>query len=83
MTTINTADMDLTLTVCGVERDLVAVVRYVYNKAERGKREGGLQLEPDYPESIEILNIKWADRDITDMLDEEQLDAISAEILGE
>ena len=83
MTTINTSDIDLTLTICGVERELLATVRYIRNRAERGSRErgSGLQLEPDYPESIEILYIKCDDRDVTQLFSEKQLDAISQEIL--
>ena len=85
MTTINTADIDLTLSVAGVECELLATVRYIRNRAERGSRErgSGLQLEPDYPESIEVLTVICDHRDITPWLSEKQLDAISAEILGE
>ena len=85
MTTISTSDIDLTLSVCGVEHELLATVRYIRNRAERGSRErgSGLQLEPDYPESIEILSVKSGSWYVDEFLSEKQLDAISAEILGE
>ena len=85
MTTISTTNTDLTLTVCGVEHELLATVRYIRNRAERGSRErgSGLQLEPDYPASIEILAVLCHGRDITDWINERQLDAISQEILGD
>ena len=84
MTAINTHDIDLTLCVAGVEHELSATVRYIRNKAERGSRErgSGLQLEPDYPESVEVLTVIVNNVDISYLLSEKQLQAISEEILS-
>lgn len=34
-----------------------AKVEYTHHKARRGAREGGLQLEPDEPASIEVYSV--------------------------
>jgi len=83
-----TADIDVVLTVAGVERELSAKVEYYLIPASRGYREkGGGQIDPDEPESVEIMGVLLAvgeeSREISFMLSEKQLDSITSELLGD
>ena len=73
-----------TVDVDGEQSEHDAEVRYEYHDAERGSRErgSGIQLEPDYPESVEILKIIYKKQDIMELFNDKQLDAIQAQILG-
>ena len=80
---VSTYDVDVTLTVSGVERELTATVRYFHTPAVRGLRErgSGLQLEPDERENAEILSVNTEKGSILNLLSDKQLDAITEEIL--
>lgn len=85
-----TADIDVTLTVAGVESELCARVEYYHVPASRGYHEkGGQQIDPDEPESVEIQAIyvlAQADtikKDIYALLTEKQLDAIASQLLAD
>ena len=73
----------VTLTVCGCKTEVEATVTYNHLPAERGYREpGGGQIDPDYPESIEIQSLKYKDCDLTALLTDAIEEAIQDEVLG-
>jgi len=76
-------EIDVTLTVAGIARGITATVYYEHLPAERGSREkgSGIQLEPDYPESVEIADILVDGRTIHHLFSDAQLKAISYDIL--
>ena len=82
---INSHYFTFTVDVDGEQSEHDAEVRYEYHEAERGSRErgSGIQLEPDYPESVEILKIIYKKQDITGLFNDKQLDAIAAQIMGD
>jgi len=43
---------------CGTTVEATLVVNFTYVPAERGSRENGIQMEPDYDESIEVNEAK-------------------------
>jgi hypothetical protein len=50
---------------CGVEIEATLAINFTFLPAERGSRENGIQMEPDYPESIEINEAKVVFRSTT------------------
>lgn len=78
-------DLDVTLTIHGHEVELSGVLVYHHLPAERGSRErgSGLQLEPDYDESIEIVSLTVEGVDITSKITDAMEEAIAHEILGQ
>jgi len=75
----------IALTVCGVLRETEADLVYHYLPAERGSREhgSGVQLEPDYAESIEIVSLKLDKTELCDLLTDKQTEAVMRKILGD
>jgi hypothetical protein len=43
---------------CGTTVEATLVVNFTYVPAERGSRENGIQMEPDYDESVELHSAK-------------------------
>lgn len=89
---ISSTHVNLELTVCGVTREVEASVSYIHTRAFRGIFEkGGGQVSPDEPENAEIqtVRIQGSDKDdkklydVTHLLTDAQVDAISTEVLGQ
>ena len=51
-------------------------VAFTYVPADRGLREGNLQIEPDYPEEIEVESVEFDGKDVTALFDEEDFELI-------
>ena len=83
--TINSHYIDFTVDMDGYQSEHEAEVRYEYHEAERGSRErgSGIQLEPDYPESVEILKIICQKQDIMNLFSDRQIEVIQQQILGD
>jgi hypothetical protein len=54
-----------------------------YEPAEYGQREGGLQIEPDYPACMTLCNAYINDVDVVDLLSEKTIADIEAAALKE
>jgi hypothetical protein len=76
---ISTYDIEVVLTVSGIERELSATVRYEYSPAFRGNRE-----TPDERENAEVLtvHIEPGHYSILHLLSDKQIDAITEDILS-
>ena len=83
MTIISTAYVSVNISIAGCDCEQEAKVRYIHAKAIRGLRErsSGIQLEPDEPESAEILTINLGDFNIMHLLTDEQLQAVAQDVL--
>ena len=57
-------------------------VEFDYQPAEKGMRErSGLQLEPDWPEAIDITAVVYNGRDFFELLDQKTVDLIGENLL--
>ena len=83
--------VDLDITVCGVTRDVEARVEYLYSRAFGPIYDGSGPVSPAEPENAEIQSVKIPAPnllshlycEITHLLTDKQLDAISDYILEE
>ena len=50
-------EFNLVINIAGVECEHTAIAMYDYNKAEKGQWLDGYQIEPDYPESVDVYEI--------------------------
>ena len=86
--------INLEIHVCGVVREVEAEVKYIHTRAFRGIFEkGGGQITPDEPENAEIQTVripcagtvvgsaKPSMHEIMHLLTDEQIEAISTEVL--
>ena len=82
--------INLEIHVCGVVREVEAEVKYIHTRAFRGIFEkGGGQITPDEPENAEIQTVRISPStgdgstlfDISHLLTDEQIEAISTEVL--
>ena len=62
-----------------IENNVEVEVEYEATAAYKGYREGGLQMEPDEPESVDITSIKHEGEEITARCDEDALEYITEE----
>lgn len=62
------------------DADIVCILDYT--PAERGAREGGLQMEPDYPEDMTLCEAWLFGVDITPLLTESQIEEIELAALA-
>ena len=61
--------------------DTAVVCHLEYEAEERGGRENGLQMEPDYPAQATLVAAYIRDINIYDLLDSEQVSRIEADAL--
>ena len=61
--------------------DATLVCHLEYEAAERGGRENGLQMEPDYPAQATLVAAYIRDINIYDLLDSEQIAQIEADAI--
>ena len=61
--------------------DAVFECFFDYSPAERGSREDGVQMEPDYPESVEVCSVLCNGVEIMDYLSEDTLEDITDKIM--
>lgn len=61
------------------EQKMKIEIDFDYLPAERGSRENGIQMEPDYPEDVEINSVTYNGMDISSHFD---LNRLSTEILN-
>jgi hypothetical protein len=65
------------------DEEVILTVDFDYSPPDRGRREHGIQMEPDSPEEIEIISAKdvnGKDIKLTDIEKDEIMDAISLDI---
>ena len=71
----------------GDEVDVDLTLEFDYTPAERGSRENGIQMEPDYPESMELLSATTPDGvDVLSQLTQAQIEELEidmAEVFNE
>lgn len=70
-------------TVYREDEEVIVTVDYNYSRPDHGRREHGIQMEPDYPEEIEIISAKNAngkDIKLTEAEEVEITNAISQDI---
>ena len=83
--------IELSITACGITREVEAKVTFIHSPAMRGYRDSeGAQIDPDEPERAEIQTVRvrvvteddiGEYVDISHFLTAEQLEAIETEIL--
>jgi len=61
--------------------DATLVCHLEYEPPEMGSREGGLQMEPDYPSSATLVAAYVRDVNVYDLLDSKQVSQIEADAL--
>ena len=74
---------DIKHTVYRDDEEVILTVDYDYSPPDRGRREHGIQMEPDYPEEIEIISAKdviGKDIKLTEAEENEITNAISQDI---